>query len=227
VSLRLDGLTRKINQLWQSLRALRSNLTATADRNSEMVTTLHTCVRSAGKLVSSASARLGSRFQKDKNPASDPAPTATHSPHSMDPPQYENYIPNTTPRLQPGPSYPSSTSAPRKPQPQSYRAESSNLSSKYLRCGNSHVEKKCGHDYCELTQLRCCTCMDNRPHRGAYMTYVDGRGMVLDANRWSDYCPGCKAAYTDSQGIMPSSSKPAIKKQFSESSSQDFPSEFD
>lgn len=209
VSPRLDGLTRKINQLLQSFPALRQKLTAdTTDGNREMVTALYACVLSAGKIVSSASTLLGTLSQKDKTPASEPAPTGTHSSHSMDPPQYETYIPNTTPiSLQPGPSYSSYPSASRKPQPQSYPPESSNLSTQHLRWGKSHVEKKCGHHYCELTQPRCCTCMDNRPHRRAYMTYADGRGMVLDANRWSDYCPGCKAAYTESQGLMPSSSK--------------------
>ena len=200
MSPRLDGLTRKINQLLHSFGALRQNLAASAtERSPEMVTTLYACVRLAGRMVSSVSARLGTRSQKDKIPASGPVPTATDSPHLMDPPQYQICIPNTAPYFQPGSSYPSSsTSAPKIPQPRFWQAESSYLSTKHLRWGNSRVEKKCGHHYCELTQPRCCTCMDNRPHREAYMTYVDGRGMVLEANRWFDYCPGCQNAYTES-----------------------------
>lgn len=56
----------------------------------------------------------------------------------------------------------------------------------------TRVDKLCGHTYCDLTQDRCCACIDTRAERTRYFRYVDGRGMVADAKRWHDYCPGCK-----------------------------------
>ena len=60
----------------------------------------------------------------------------------------------------------------------------------------TRVRKLCEHHFCDLTQPRCCSCIDNRPHRTTYLRYMDGRGMVAGAKRWSDYCPGCKLHYS-------------------------------
>jgi hypothetical protein len=57
---------------------------------------------------------------------------------------------------------------------------------------STRVTKTCGHQYCDLTQPRCCSCMDMRPIASRYSMYVDGRGVVADPNRWTNYCPGCK-----------------------------------
>ena len=73
------------------------------------------------------------------------------------------------------------------------RVEWHALARERLRWGvTTRVNKDCGHQYCDLTQPRCCSCIDTRPHLTRYYKYVDGRGMVAEAKRWSDYCPGCK-----------------------------------
>ena len=61
------------------------------------------------------------------------------------------------------------------------------------------MEKRCGHPYCDLTQPRCCSCIDNRPYREHYLKYVDGRGMVFEGKRWSDYCPPCKFMFIEAE----------------------------
>ena len=76
------------------------------------------------------------------------------------------------------------------------RSEWFNLARERLRWGAAtRVHKDCGHQFCDLTQPRCCACMDDRPQRTRYYKYVDGQGMVANAKRWSDYCPGCKLQY--------------------------------
>ena len=76
------------------------------------------------------------------------------------------------------------------------RSEWFNLARERLRWGAAtRVHKDCGHQFCDLTQPRCCACMDHRPQRTRYYKYVDGQGMVANAKRWSDYCPGCKLHY--------------------------------
>ena len=80
------------------------------------------------------------------------------------------------------------------------RTEWVNLARERLRWGStSRTEKWCGHQYCDLTQPRCCSCIDNRPHRERYLKYVDGRGMVLEGKRWSDYCPPCKFKFIEAE----------------------------
>lgn len=76
------------------------------------------------------------------------------------------------------------------------RHEWFNLARARLRWGAStRVTKLCGHHFCDLTQPQCCSCIDNRPHSARYYKYVDGRGMVPEAKRWSAYCPGCQIQY--------------------------------
>ena len=78
------------------------------------------------------------------------------------------------------------------------RNEWINLARGRLRWGAStRVHKICNHEFCHLTQSHCCACIDNRPHAPRYYKYVDGQGMVPEAKRWSDYCPGCKDVYGD------------------------------
>src|SRR5271156_4322375 len=74
-----------------------------------------------------------------------------------------------------------------------------------LRWGvTTRVHKDCGHQYCDLTQARCCSCIDTRSHLPRYYKYVDGRGMVAEAHRWSDYCPGCKEQHGEPLSIAES-----------------------
>ena len=76
------------------------------------------------------------------------------------------------------------------------RHEWFSLARERLRWGaNTRVTKHCGHQFCDLTQPRCCSCIDNRPHAARYYKYIDGRGMVPEAKRWSAYCPGCQIQY--------------------------------
>jgi hypothetical protein len=73
------------------------------------------------------------------------------------------------------------------------RNEWFDLARNRLRWGlNTRVTKTCGHQFCDLTQSRCCACIDTRAQLARYYRYVDGQGMVADAKRWHDYCPGCK-----------------------------------
>jgi len=58
-------------------------------------------------------------------------------------------------------------------------------------------DKDCGHDFCELGQSQCCSCLDQRVQCDRYYEYVDGKGMVLGAKRWSDYCFGCQIVYEE------------------------------
>jgi hypothetical protein len=62
---KLNGLTADVDQLLRSFRLLNQNLTEEGSRGheTEIVTNLETCVRSAGKLVSSASTLVTSRSQ--------------------------------------------------------------------------------------------------------------------------------------------------------------------
>ena len=76
------------------------------------------------------------------------------------------------------------------------RNEWFSLARQRLRWGvNTRITKLCGHQFCDLTQTQCCACTDNRPHSARYYKYVDGRGMVPEAKRWSAYCPGCQIQY--------------------------------
>jgi len=58
-------------------------------------------------------------------------------------------------------------------------------------------DKDCGHDFCELDQSQCCSCLDQCVQSDRYYKYVDGKGMVLEAKRWSDYCFGCQIVYEE------------------------------
>jgi hypothetical protein len=66
VSAKLDGLTGNVDQLLRSFRLLNQNLAQGGSRNhdAEIVTNLESCVRSAGKLVSSATTLVNSRSQR-------------------------------------------------------------------------------------------------------------------------------------------------------------------
>ena len=68
---------------------------------------------------------------------------------------------------------------------------------------NVRVTKNCGHNFCDLTQPRCCSCIDTRPIRARYYKYVDGRGMVLEGKRWSNYCPGCQIQFGEPEESEP------------------------
>ena len=84
------------------------------------------------------------------------------------------------------------------------RNEWYSLARERLRWGaNTRTTKNCGHQFCDLTQPSCCACIDDRPHRARYLKYVDGRGMVAEAKRWSDYCPGCKIQYGENMPPEP------------------------
>jgi len=81
------------------------------------------------------------------------------------------------------------------------RNEWFSLARERLRWGaNARVTKLCGHHFCDLTQSQCCSCIDTRPHSARYYKYVDGRGMVPEAKRWSAYCPGCQIQYGEPEG---------------------------
>jgi hypothetical protein len=66
ISAKLDGLTGNVDQLLRSFRLLNQNLAqgGSRDHDAEIVTNLESCVRSAGKLVSSATTLVNSRSQK-------------------------------------------------------------------------------------------------------------------------------------------------------------------
>ena len=84
------------------------------------------------------------------------------------------------------------------------RSEWGNLARSRLRWGaNTRVTKNCGHNFCDLTQPRCCSCIDTRPIRERYYKYVDGRGMVLEGKRWSNYCPGCQIQFGEPEESEP------------------------
>lgn len=79
------------------------------------------------------------------------------------------------------------------------RNEWHSLARERMRWATNHrTFKHCGHQFCDLSQPCCCACLDTRPHFARYNKYVDGRGMVAEAKRWSDYCPGCKDHYANS-----------------------------
>ena len=91
------------------------------------------------------------------------------------------------------------------------RTEWVNLARERLRWGSTgRVEKWCGHQYCDLSQPHCCSCIDNRPHRERYLKYVDGRGMVLEGKRWSDYCPACKFKFIEVEEAA-AAAEPAVE----------------
>jgi hypothetical protein len=50
---------------------------------------------------------------------------------------------------------------------------------------------------CQLSNPKCCACLDARPHQGVdgYETYVDGSGIGRGAKRWAHYCPNCRSEY--------------------------------
>ena len=84
------------------------------------------------------------------------------------------------------------------------RSEWVDLARERLRWGvNSRRTKNCGHNFCDLTQPRCCSCIDTRPIRARYYKYVDGRGMVLEGKRWSNYCPGCQIRFGEPEESEP------------------------
>jgi hypothetical protein len=85
----------------------------------------------------------------------------------------------------------------RQVQEEQERSQWLDIARQRLRWGAfTRVRKVCEHHFCDLTQTRCCACIDNRPERASYLRYVDGRGMVAGAKRWNDYCPGCKFHYS-------------------------------
>ncbi|KZT51437.1 hypothetical protein CALCODRAFT_503500 [Calocera cornea HHB12733] len=51
--------------------------------------------------------------------------------------------------------------------------------------------KECGHNYCQLSMPRCCSCSDSRPMADRYHVYIDGTGWVEQGRRDAHYCSGC------------------------------------
>jgi hypothetical protein len=65
------------------------------------------------------------------------------------------------------------------------------------RTASDKVTKDCEHNFCELSQSHCCSCLDQRVQSDRYYKYVDGKGIVLEGKRWSGYCVGCQAVYEE------------------------------